>query len=385
MNLLYITSWMTTTSTMNGRVQGVNRNYMHIKSIVGDEKCFLYELPGENVPLFTRLNKYAQRRLDCMTKFHEKKIISVLKEKKISIVYMDSSVLGFLTEKIARQFPDIRIIIFAHDIDQYRFATLLDEIKGFSLKNIKSKFKWRYGLYLAKLNESKTFKYAHYIICLNSRDNELLEKYYRRKADTLIPVTFPDKESIFNCSNDSVYSSNGFNLVSISANYQPNVEGLRFFIENVINRVQAHLYVVGYKMEEHKEEFENLSSKVTVIGTVDDLSPHYIQANAVICPVYSGGGMKTKTCEALMYGKTIFGTTEAFTGYDVDYGKVGGLCNTAEEFIAAISDKSDAGCKEKFNEYSRSIFLEKYSHNYSERLFLDLFEKIEKSLLLQGT
>ena len=41
--------------------------------------------------------------------------------------------------------------------------------------------------------------------------------------------------------------------------------------------------------------------------------------------------MKVKTCEALMFGKNIIGTKEAFEGYELDYQKVGAMCNTKEE------------------------------------------------------
>ncbi len=37
----------------------------------------------------------------------------------------------------------------------------------------------------------------------------------------------------------------------------------------------------------------------------------------IISPIFVGGGMKVKTCEALMYGKNIIGTSESFEGYDI--------------------------------------------------------------------
>jgi hypothetical protein len=47
-------------------------------------------------------------------------------------------------------------------------------------------------------------------------------------------------------------------------------------------------------------------------------------------------------------------------GYDVDYDKVGGKCNTAEEFIACIKD-FEHNPRSRFNGYSRQMYLEKYS------------------------
>ena len=52
---------------------------------------------------------------------------------------------------------------------------------------------------------------------------------------------------------------------------------------------------------------------------------------------------------------------EAFEGYELDYDKVGKLANTAQEFI----DYIQTICKNpipRFNDYSRKIYLEKYSN-----------------------
>jgi hypothetical protein len=91
----------------------------------------------------------------------------------------------------------------------------------------------------------------------------------------------------------------------------------------------------------------------------------------MVSPIFKGGGMKVKTCEALMYGKNIFGTSEAFIGYEIDYDKVGALCNTKEEFIDTINNYCSTK-REKFNEYSRKCFLENYSFDAT----LEKFEKL---------
>ena len=47
----------------------------------------------------------------------------------------------------------------------------------------------------------------------------------------------------------------------------------------------------------------------------------------MLFPIFEGSGMKLKTCEALMFGKNIIGTPEAFAGYDIDdYTNVGACC-----------------------------------------------------------
>lgn len=87
--------------------------------------------------------------------------------------------------------------------------------------------------------------------------------------------------------------------------------------------------IIGKGFRTLKNDLE--CDNVKVIGTVEDVSEYFYRADFVIAPIFEGSGMKLKTAEALMYGKTIFGTTEAFSGYALDFDRVGGLCNTARE------------------------------------------------------
>ena len=99
------------------------------------------------------------------------------------------------------------------------------------------------------------------------------------------------------------------------------------------------------------------TSNVKVIGTVDNLDELYIKAEAVVIPIFSGGGMKVKTAEAMMYGKKIYGTEEALTGYDIQNMDYIIECNTAEQFIENINMNSG---NDYYHSEVRERFLEKY-------------------------
>ena len=96
---------------------------------------------------------------------------------------------------------------------------------------------------------------------------------------------------------------------------------------------------------------------------------NYYAADVVVMPIFSGSGMKTKTAEALMYGKNILGTKEAFEGYDMDSNCMYG-CQTAEMFIDTF--RSMGNNITSFNPHSRNLYLEKYS----EKAVFDAFKKI---------
>jgi glycosyltransferase involved in cell wall biosynthesis len=116
---------------------------------------------------------------------------------------------------------------------------------------------------------------------------------------------------------------------------------------------------VGRGFEAYRSELER-EGKVQVVGAVDHLADWYRNAHFVIAPIFDGSGMKTKVAEALMYGKKIIGTPEAFSGYDEDVNCAGFCCATADEFVAAIS-RAHKEVKLSFDPELRRLYEEKYS------------------------
>ena len=134
------------------------------------------------------------------------------------------------------------------------------------------------------------------------------------------------------------------------------------------------LEIIGRGTSEWLNESIFKHKKIKIYGEVENLDYYYINADAVVIPIFIGGGMKTKTAEALMYGKHIFATQEAFEGYDIDYNKVGALCNTAEEFINKINLFSKSNYR-KYNSYSREIFLKNYDEKINRKKFKNFIDE----------
>ncbi len=121
----------------------------------------------------------------------------------------------------------------------------------------------------------------------------------------------------------------------VGGGFYANQSGIRWFVENVVPEVSMKTCIVGRGLEVLRGELER-GGKVEVVGAVDQLGHWYRNAKVVIAPIFDGSGMKTKVAEALMYGKRIIGTREAFSGYEDIAEQVGWVCNTKEEFITAI-------------------------------------------------
>lgn len=263
------------------------------------------------------------------------------------IVFIDRSVFGIIAKKLKVSGYKGKIVVFFHNIEALYFDSKLSKRNPF--RNIVVR--------CADRNDAYSCRYADKVIALNKRDDDKLFECYGRHADALIPIVFRDKYNAN--STDDTYTRTKPECLFIGSNFAPNNEGLLWFVKNVLPHVDIGFKVVGKGMESLKEEEETLHD-VEVIGSVPDLTPYLTEADLMILPIFKGSGMKVKTCESLMFGKNILGTDEAFEGYDADYDRIGGKCNTADEFIKKIN-AFIAAPRPRFNTYSRNLYLERYS------------------------
>ena len=147
-------------------------------------------------------------------------------------------------------------------------------------------------------------------------------------------------------------------MLFVGGSFYANLAGIAWFARNVAPALQFETLVVGSGMESERASLER-AHNVRVIGLVDDLAPYYRDALAVIAPIFDGSGMKTKVAEALMHGKAIAGTSEAFTGYEA-CGEIGWRCDNAATFIAAIAQAGAEGTP-GFDPALRSLYEQHYS------------------------
>ena len=140
--------------------------------------------------------------------------------------------------------------------------------------------------------------------------------------------------------------------------FPPNYYGIKWFVENVMPELKEyHLTIVGKDFELKKKELEK--DNVSVVGTVKELDQYYYLPNIMVMPIFYGDGIKIKTAEAMMYGKTIVASDEALEGYEVEAVKGIYRCNTKEEFVDKIR-KISSNCGNGYNREVRELYLSKY-------------------------
>jgi glycosyltransferase involved in cell wall biosynthesis len=354
--------WHDANERGSGGFECQERNYMALRNFFGDENVeffYLYKYYlGYSIKhkYIRKINLIVEKPCGLCTR-NEKFILGKIHDK--DIVYIDRSLYGRWAKLVKKKFPQKKVIVFFHGAE---FFYQRQERKNFLIRFVMEK--------LAFKGETIACKYSDSIICLNFRDARQIEQLYHRKADAVIPVSFPNREIKIKKKKVKAVPTGLF----LGNNFFPNIHGIKWFIERVLPYVDINLTVAGNNMD--KADLPK-NEKLLVIGYVEDMDECMQDADFMVFPVFQGSGMKVKTCNALMHGKNIIGTREAFEGYDVDFEKVGSCCETADEFIRAINEFPKRFTR-KFNEYSRNLFLEKYCNDVTFGQFAEVFEKVEE-------
>lgn len=346
---------------LEGGEQATKNSYTILSKLLGEENITTYYVHDGTAKknLFTYLSAGLLLFRNYFYGLTPKRVKMIVKEaQNYDYVFIDRSVFGIIAKQLKEAGYKGQIISFFHNVEILYFGAKL-----------KKHLPWRpILLHNVDMNDRYACLYSDKVIVFNQRDNRELEIRYQRKADVVIPIALKDKCLKKNCNTD-VISTKPLCLF-LGTYFLPNNEGIKWFIDNVYPFVDIDLMIVGKGMGKFKQE-NSVDESIQIFSNVPELEPFFEKADIMILPIFKGGGMKVKTCEALMYGKNILGTTETFEGYDVDYDSVGGLCNTKEEFIEKINDFIQ-NPRPKFNTYSREQFLEKYS----EEAVVDKFRQV---------
>lgn len=351
-NLLFI-RYKKVVSIPEGGEQGTNKHYRVLSHLLGENNITTYNIHDEITKrnIFQKIIIFIHFIQGYYYGLNKKKVneIAVL-AKSFDYVFIDRSVFGIIAKQLKKEKYKGKIITFFHNVEKIYFSVKIPRFapwRPFVLKTI-------------DMNDKASVMYSDITLAVTQRDADILNTLYNKKIDYILPVTFNDRLEKDSDNNISPFSTPP-TCMFLGAYFPANVDGIRWFLKEVYPYVDVRMQIVGKGMSKMQDEIKG--TNVELYSDVPDLM-HFIEnADFMIFPIFKGSGMKVKVCEALMYGKNIIATDEAFAGYDIDTEKTGALCNTKEEFIKAIQGLSQKTEMKKFNEYSRQIFLEKYSDN----------------------
>lgn len=284
-----------------------------------------------------------------------KKALRKLHNNNYDLVFFDGSIYGDLIDI----FTDNKKVVFYHncesDFNRVRFGE-------------KKSVKKSVYQFLINRNEKIISNKANYRMVLSERDADRIHKLYGVEADCIAPLGIEDKYTGINRNNNKGY------CLLLGVVCPPNVEGYKWFIDNVSPFLKCKTVIAGRGFEQFRSQWSD--DIIEVIGYVENLEEVYANAECVAIPLFSGGGMKVKTVEALMFGKTVFGTDEAFSGFKYEMDGCSYVCNKAEEFVVGINNYLETE-QPLFNEKSREVYKEKYSVDSTLEIFRKMLKELE--------
>ncbi len=295
------------------------------------------------------------------------KVVRIIKNSDCDFVFLGFSTYGYLIKRIKRE---TKIPVFV----MYHGVTPNTKLSGFKSANFLGKVQIVFSIPFVYFREKTNAILADCNIILNNRDSQKFYNYYKKNPDLLLPIFLKDSFSEKMGINPGM---NGMSLLFVGSYFGPNIAGLDWFVERVMGKLPpiVNLYIVGQGMSVLSKDRRYARNNIHVVGEVDNLSPWYYHADIVVEPIFEGDGMKTKTVEAMMYGKVILGTDEAFCGYEGldDY-----CCNTSEDFVNRIKFYIKNRPPKMIKEV-REIFLQLYSDT---AVMKNLRKKMEELCLI---
>jgi glycosyltransferase involved in cell wall biosynthesis len=287
------------------------------------------------------------------------RVLQTIISNNILKIFVDGSNFGEVVRVVKVTCPNVQVYTFFHNVEVRFFWGLLRQNKTLHALAV---------VMVNYLAERKSVKHSDRIICLSQRDSRKLHKFYGRGATHVSPMALQDKLVASSYASIAAPLKDKYALF-VGGGFYANRAGIIWFVKHVVPRISIRTCIVGRGLEDLKEVLE-VDHKVELVGAVDSLVQWYRDSHFVIAPIFDGSGMKTKVAEALMFGKKIIGTPEAFSGYEDIANRVGCVCSTADEFITAINGV-DALVTSSFDNESRAIYEKEYSLDAARARFID--------------
>ncbi len=290
--------------------------------MVTEDKLEVYRLPHRDQP--TRFEERVMGQIDGVTSAVEQDLVYRLKDSPPDCVFINGSNLGRITRALKNANIMVPIVTFYHNVEARFFFDALRASPSLHALGV---------LVANTIAERWAAKYSQRRVLLNERDARLHARLYRRPGTDVLPMALRDQydpiAAMVKRPWDKPYA------LFVGGSFYANVEGMAWYAEKVAPYAPVYTVVIGRGMHVHRTRLEQWGG-VHVVGEVDELARWYAHAQIIVAPILSGSGMKTKVAEALMHGKPIAGTAEAFEGYHLVAHEGLVCCTTPADFLEAL-------------------------------------------------
>lgn len=233
----------------------------------------------------------------------EKRITDIINKHHFDVVLLESiyllPYLHIFKEK------GLKVVLRTHNVEHQIWSSLAKNTKFLPKK-------WYFNKLAQQLKKYELEKCLEVdgIISITKNDARFFEKINPNVKTTTIPPIITTKTETAN------YDLSDFYFLG-AMDWQPNVEGIRWFIDEVIPQglKDSKFYLAGKSL--NKEEFHHPG--VVNLGEIEN-AMDFIDAHGIcLIPLHSGSGLKIKLLENMALGKPIITTSEGVRGVEVQH------------------------------------------------------------------
>jgi glycosyltransferase involved in cell wall biosynthesis len=162
--------------------------------------------------------------------------------------------------------------------------------------------------------------------------------------------------------------------------WQPNIEGVSWFLNKVWNKVQLknsglQLFLAGRNIS--KEFKQQNIHNVVIVGEVENAYDFMRSKGLMVVPLLSGGGMRVKIIEGMAFGKAIISTSIGAEGIDYVNNKNIIIADTPNEFVEAIGKCiKDKLFAESIGNDARMLVENKYNNKIISENLLGFYQRL---------
>ena len=301
------------------------------------------------------------------------RLIDILNENKYDIIHLEGLYVCTYIKTI-RKYSDATISYRAHNIE-----SRIWENNVYNEKNILRKF------YL-KVLKNRLLKYEEFVI--NKYDalipiTSIDLDFFEQKGNTKPFIIIPFGIDFFKYTvtlNNQISKHSLFYIGSLD--WIPNIEGLKWFIEEVWNDLKNNFPELSFRVAGRNADKKLvhflLKNNIEYLGEISDSKSIFLDNSLMIVPLFSGSGMRVKIIEGMAYGKVIISTKKGIEGINCDEGKNILIADSGEDFIQKITEilKND-DLYSKISINARELVKEEYNNNDIINRLINFYKQIK--------
>lgn len=319
------------------------------------------------VNLFRKRSYHVERFI---SKDFRVRLAKVLEEETFDVVQLEMLYMTPYVD-VVRKHSKAMVVLRAHNVEHKIWERIAKETKFFAKR-------WYLNHLVRTLREYElsALESVDGIAAITRKDAAFFRKFCSKPVVDIPFGVYPEEF----VPNSEIADKPKFYHIG-SMNWMPNVEGIRWFIDEVlpktVEKVPTFVYhLAGRNMPEWLTELNN--PNVNVVGEVPDAKEFVTHHDVAIVPLLAGSGIRIKIIESMAMGKTVITTRVGAEGilYNEDVNII--IAENKAKMVEAIrSINENPQIAVRIGQAARKLVEETYDNRKIITRLLMFYEQIK--------